>query len=232
MSLSQRLAEKTFDYRRKGASGSRFRERRIGPLLEMVDAAFEARGEVKLLDVGGTRAYWNIVSDSYFDERNVSVTLVNLPGDHASTSEGRFTFVPGDACDLAEFDDGAFDVVHSNSVVEHVGDWSKMTTYATEIARVGEAYFVQAPNFWFPIEPHAMTPFLHWLPKPLRVRLVMRFGLGHWRRQPDVASAVKRVDSARLLSGQMFRALFPDAEIRPERFGPLTKSWIAVKRQP
>lgn len=230
MSLTQRLAEQTFDYRREGATGSRFRRRRIALLMDLVDAVHAQRGHVELLDVGGTRDYWRIVDEDYLEARDVRITLVNLPGDHASRSEGRFTFVPGDACDLHDFADKAFDIVHSNSVVEHVGDWSKMTAYASEVDRLADRWFVQAPNFWFPVEPHAMTPFLHWLPKPLRVRLVMRFGLGHWRRQPDVASAVRRVDSARLLSGQMFRALFPDAEIHAERIGPLTKSWIAVKR--
>jgi len=230
MAFSQRLAEQTFDYRPSGSWAARFRERRIGVLLELVDAAYAERGKVELLDLGGRRDYWSIVPDSYLDERDVHVTLINLPGDHASVSGGRFTFVPGDACDLREFDDRSFDVVHSNSVVEHVGDWSRMTAYAGEVARLADRYYVQAPNFWFPVEPHAMTPFLHWLPKPLRVRLVMRFDLGHWRRQPDVASAMRRVESARLPSGPMFAALFPDAEIRPERLGPLNKSWIAVRR--
>lgn len=230
MSVSKRLAQQTFDYRRAGGSATRFRERRVGAVLELIDAVHAEQGTVRLLDVGGTRDYWSIVPEGYLDERDVHVTVVNLPGDHASVSGGRFTFVPGDACDLADFPDRSFDVVHSNSVVEHVGDWSKMTAYAGEVTRLADRYYVQAPNFWFPIEPHTMTPFLHWLPKPLRVRLVMRFSLGHWKRQPDVASAVRRVDSARLLSGQMFAALFPDAEIRAERLGPITKSWTAIGR--
>ena len=230
MSLTNRLAEQTFDYKHKGSPGSRFRQKRVAGLLELIDAAHAEKGHVTVIDVGGTRHYWNVVDEAYLESRDVRVTLVNLPGDHASTSEGRFTFLPGDACDLADFADRSFDVAHSNSVVEHVGDWSQMTAYAREISRVADRYFVQTPNFGFPVEPHAMTPFLHWLPKPVRVKLVMRFGLGHWKRQPDVASAVRRVDSARLLSGQMFAALFPDAEIQRERIGPLTKSWIAVRR--
>jgi hypothetical protein len=230
MALSTRIAEQAFDYRRADAIGSRFRQKRIGGLLELIDAAHAEKGHVEVIDIGGTRSYWNIVDPQFLESRDVRITLVNLPGDHASESEGRFMFVPGDACDLADVGDRTFDVAHSNSVIEHVGDWSKMTSYAQEVARVADRYFVQAPNFWFPVEPHAMTPFLHWLPKPLRIRLVMRFSLGHWKRQPDVASAVRRVDSARLLSGPMFTALFPGAEIHKERIGPLTKSWVAIRR--
>ena len=230
MALTRRLAEQAFDYKRKDAVGARFRQKRVQGLLELIDAAHAEKGHVDLLDVGGTRDYWNIVDADYLEARDVRITLVNLPGDHASVSGGRFTFVPGDACRLAEFADRSFDVAHSNSVVEHVGDWAKMTAYAKEIARVADRYFVQTPNFWFPIEPHAMTPLLHWLPKPMRVSLLMRMGLGHWHRQTDVASAVRRVDSARLLSSRMFAALFPGAEIHAERIGPLTKSWIAVRR--
>ena len=120
-------------------------------------------------------------------------------------------------------------MAHSNSVVEHVGDWGRMCAFASEVRRVALSYFVQTPNYWFPIEPHAMTPVFHWLPKPVRVALVMRFQLGHWHRQPTVDAAVRRVDSARLLTRPMVAELFDDADIVAERLGFLTKSWIAVR---
>jgi Methyltransferase domain len=229
VSLSSRVANKVFDYRDENASGARFRERRVGPLLDLIRQAHARHGTVDVLDIGGTRAYWNIVPAELLDECKVHVTMVNLPGWEQPEDSEHFSFVLGDACDL-DFADRSFHVAHSNSVVEHVGDWDRMKAYAHEVRRVADAYFVQTPNFWFPVEPHCMTPLFHWLPKPLRVRLVMHFDLGNWKKQDTVDAAVSRVDSARLLDTAMFRELFGDAdEFIPEKIGFLTKSLVVVR---
>ena len=69
------------------------------------------------------------------------------------------------------FDDGSFDVVISNHVVEHVGDRSAQLEHLSEISRVlgqqGVAYLA-TPNRWAVIEPHYHLPFLSWLPASLR----------------------------------------------------------------
>ena len=232
VSISSKVAESVFDYRRPDAKGARFRQRRVGPLLELIDEAYSRHGNVDILDVGGTRAYWNIVPPEVLEEKKVHVTLVNLPGIDQPTDDERFTYTVGDATAL-DVEDGAFHIAHSNSVVEHVGGWSQMKAYAGEIQRVAGTYFVQTPNFWFPVEPHSMTPLFHWLPKPLRVRLVMRFDLGNWKRQDSVDGAVNRVDSARLLSEPMFRELFDDADqLIPEKLLFFTKSLVVVRHEP
>jgi len=136
----------------------------------------------------------------------------------------------GDACDLSSIADYSFDIVHSNSVIEHVGDWNRMLQFSKEIKRLAKNYYVQTPYFWFPIEPHCMTPIFHWLPKPIRVSLVMKFTLGHWGRQSTVSGAVHTVESARLLDIKMFRELFEESEITIEKLLFLPKSLIAIKR--
>ena len=122
-----------------------------------------------------------------------------------------------------------FDLIHSNSVLEHVGDWSKMMRFAKNITSFHGGYFVQTPNFWFPIEPHAMTPVIHWLPKPLRVWLVSLRSLGCWPRGKTVSESVTIVESARLLSRSMVKELFADSVIHAERVAGLTKSFYAVR---
>src|SRR5690606_18813309 len=105
-------------------------------------------------------------------------------------------YFKADACNLADIVDQSFDIAHSNSVVEHVGEWERMIQFANELARVSRGYFVQTPNYWFPMEPHCMIPFFHWLPEPSKVWLVLNFQLGHWRRASSVEDAVEIVRSA------------------------------------
>ena len=78
-------------------------------------------------------------------------------------------YVQGDACALP-FPDGAFDVVHSNAVIEHVGDRERQEAFVREALRVGRRVFVTTPNRWFPIEVHTKLPFVHWLPEALAGR--------------------------------------------------------------
>lgn len=208
-----------------------FRKKRIRPFMRMIEKVFREKGSVSILDIGGTRQYWKIVGDDFLSHHNVTITVVNLPEEIQPKEDELFKFVLGDATgDLwSVLDKTAFDLIHSNSVIEHVGDWSKMTRFARNIAEFQGGYFVQTPNFWFPVEPHCMTLFFHWLPKPTRVALVCWRSLGHWRRAKTVSEAVYMVETVRLLSRSMFFALFPDADIVPEKFLFLNKSFVAIR---
>lgn len=197
----------------------------------MVETIFKKRGSVSIVDLGGTENYWKIVSKQYFIDHNVTITIVNLPGTERAEDHGIFKFLEADACSLTGFADKSIDIAHSNSVVEHVGDWKRMVQFAEELSRVADYYFVQTPNYWFPIEPHCMTPFFHWLPKPTRVWLVSHFQLGHWRKANSTAEAVRTVEGARLLDRSMLQALFGDSTVSTERFYSLPKSLIAIRNK-
>ncbi|MFZ5808122.1 MAG: class I SAM-dependent methyltransferase [Chloroflexota bacterium] len=230
MSITNKLAKQISDYHNPASLGSRFRAKRITPLLEMVEETFNTHGFVKLVDIGGTQNYWGIVPRQFFERHNTTITIVNLPGNVSQQEDILFTHVEADGCDLSCFADQVFHIAHSNSVIEHVGDWERMLRFSVELRRVSVAYFVQTPNFWFPVEPHCMTPFFHWLPIPLRIGLVRRFQLGHWEKASSVDKAVRLVESARLLTKDMFQELFPDARIHTERLFGLPKSFIAIKK--
>ena len=60
-------------------------------------------------------------------------------------------------------------------MVEHIPGRDSRRAYATEIQRIAESYCVQTPYRWFPIEPHLMTPLVHYLPKRLQRPLLMHF---------------------------------------------------------
>jgi SAM-dependent methyltransferase len=121
-------------------------------------------------------------------------------------------FVRADASERLPFEDGQFELVYCSSVIEHVAP-ARRAAFAAEIRRVGRGWFVQSPAYSFPIEPHALLPFAHWLPVPLRRRYWRLGAAGPWE------------DVALLRRGEM-EALF--GTVRAERFGPLSKSWVCV----
>jgi len=137
------------------------------------------------------------------------------------------TPVQGDATDLSGFGDGSFDVAFSNSVIEHLFTAEKQAAMAREVRRVGKAYWVQTPNFWFPIEPHFHVPGWQWLPVRVRVELLRRRRCGWNGPCPDPQVARKAVEEVRLLRRGEVRKLFPTATIWPERVFGLVKSWVA-----
>jgi SAM-dependent methyltransferase len=124
-------------------------------------------------------------------------------------------FVQADATQRLPFEDGTFDLAYSSSVVEHLRPADR-AAYAAELRRVARGWWVQTPAFSFPIEPHALLPFAHWLPVALRKPYWRLGAAGGWE------------DIALLRRGEL-AALLPGSAVVAERFGPLAKSWIAVK---
>jgi 2-polyprenyl-3-methyl-5-hydroxy-6-metoxy-1,4-benzoquinol methylase len=130
---------------------------------------------------------------------------------------------------MKQFSEHQFDVVYSNSVIEHVGDLGDMQRMAQEVRRVGKYYFVQTPNRYFPIEPHFVFPFFQFFPRSAQISIVQKFSLGWIGREPEKKSAERAVDSIRLLSQKEMYNLFPDAKIEKEVLLGLTKSITAYK---
>jgi SAM-dependent methyltransferase len=123
-------------------------------------------------------------------------------------------FVQADATRRLPFDDGAFDLAYSSSVIEHLAPADR-PAFAREVGRVARGFFVQTPAWSFPIEPHALLPFAHWLPAKVR-RPYWRLGTaGSWE---DIA-LLRRAELAKLFG----------EPIHAERFGGLVKSWIALR---
>jgi Methyltransferase domain len=210
--------------------GSRMRRRRGVMLRALIEQCFAAKGAVRLLDMGGEIAYWNIFSTEYLMAHRVSITLVNLSEENLQHNPNPtlFTNVIGDCCELT-FDDGSFDIAHSNSVIEHLGSWEKMSKFAAETRRLARHYYVQTPAFWFPIEPHFGIPIFHWLPEPTRVSLVRRRAIGKGLRAENLDAAMALINYYRLLDKAQFTHLFSDAKLVQEKFLGLTKSFLSIR---
>jgi len=229
MSITKTIARRISNYNDLNSFGSRMRKRRSQLLLPMIHEVFREKGAVEIIDIGGTKNYWNIIPVDLLRAQNVKITIVNLSETEINFDDPVFSFIEGDGRNLSNFDDKAFDIAHSNSVLEHVGAWDDMRRFAREIVRVGRKYFVQTPSFWFPIEPHCMTPFFHWLPVSIRMQLVLRFELGQWEKAENLSEAKQIVESARLLTIKKLQAIFPDAIIHTEWL-LFPKSHIAIKK--
>jgi hypothetical protein len=193
---------------------------------KIVDEVMRQNQACRILDVGGTPSYWETFGAN-LDWSRLHLTIVNIAALDANRPE--IKSLAGDARDMKEFRDLSFDIVYSNSVIEHVGRWDDMASMAKEVRRLAPRYFVQTPYFWFPIEPHARYLLLHWMPESWRYRILMKRTCGFWQRRPDLGSAVKAIQSASLLDRRQMQFLFPDAEIVSERVLGLTKSLIAIR---
>jgi Methyltransferase domain len=177
-----------------------------------------------ILDVGGTNAFWE--NRGWHERRDVEILTLNL----ALEEQRHENIKPivGDATNLVQFGNQSIDVIFSNSVIEHLFTFENQRRMASEIRRVGKAFWIQTPNFWFPVEPHFHFIGWQWLPVDLRVSILRRRTCG-WRGPcSDPVQARRSVEEVRLLSRSEMRSLFPGAKIFGERFGGFVKSWTAV----
>lgn len=205
---------------------NRFRVRRFARFLGIVDEIIARAGRCRILDAGGRMEHWAAMADLYGD-RAIHVTLVNLEAEQ--TSDPRFTGTAGDACAMPQFADGSFDLVYSNSVIEHVGRWSDQKRMAAEVRRLAPRHFIQTPDYWCPVEPHFRLPVIHWLPVPWQAAIVQARACGFYPRARNTDEALTILEDARLLNLKAMKALFPDSTIERERVLGLPKSLIAVR---
>jgi hypothetical protein len=177
-----------------------------------------------ILDVGGTNSFWE--QRGWADRDEVQITLLNLfPQDKRHSN---IMPVTGDAKDLSQFGTGSFDIVFSNSVIEHLFTLENQRQMAIEIRRVAKAFWVQTPNFWFPFEPHFHVLGWHWMPLDVRVALLRRWKFGWLGPCHNAAQARELVTEVRLMTSRELRTIFPGAQLIAERFGAFVKSWIAI----
>ena len=178
---------------------------------------------IKILDVGGTWGFWEAMHSKYFDV--CQITLLNLSKAKIPEKISNVKSVVGDATDLSEYSDNEFDLVFSNSVIEHVGNYASQKKMADEILRVGRHLYLQTPNKNFPIEPHFIFPFFQFLPLILRAFLLHHFALGWYKKAQNKEQALEVADSVHLLTKRKLQKLFPDAKIQKEKFLLMTKSF-------
>lgn len=210
------------DNTQKNSLSTRFRLKRFQFFLEQIKSLPRP---LHILDIGGTQAYWDRMG---LNDPEIHITLLNLYKEPISDTQ-RFSSIIGDARNLTDLKDQSIDLIFSNSVIEHLFDLDGQKAMAHEISRVGRSYFIQTPNYYFPIEPHWVFPFFQFFPFSLRVWLTRHFSLGHIGRIPDLHKAQLQVEEIKLLTPKQFQQLFPEGLLYEERFLGLVKSMVMYK---
>jgi Methyltransferase domain len=179
---------------------------------------------MSVIDLGGTASAW-----MHTPIRPKSVHIVNLerpPTDLPSWLRVEVA----DACDLpAAIRTGSYDLVFSNSVIEHVGGHAQRQRFAATVHELADRHWVQTPYRYFPVEPHWLFPAGQFLPVKARATVVRRWPLVH-TPNIDRDRALREALGVELLSITDLKYYFPDSQIRHDRLAGLVKSLIAVKR--
>ncbi len=184
---------------------------------------FNITSHTRVLDVGGTPSNWTLAPVQ------PRLTILNMPRAIEAARKG-LDWVAGDGCALP-FGDGSFDVVFSNSVIEHLGTPERQQRFSAEVARVGKRYCVQTPNRWFPVETHLLMPWVHYLPKRWQAPLIRRWTV--WGMLTGIQGERKHfyiehyIAEVLLMDHAALQALFPRATVVRERFLGLIKSLTA-----
>jgi hypothetical protein len=216
------LLSKLIDFRQTDSVAARVRQKRWENFRSLTSSV---ERPMKILDVGGLQAVWERIG--FVDQPDIHITLLNItkmPAEHWNMES-----VVGNACSMPQFYDKQFDIVYSNSVIEHVGGEKEVRSMADEIRRVGKRYYIQTPNRYFPLEPHFVFPMFQFLPIGLRATLVQHLPLGWFGKIPDRKRAEAEVRAINLLSKSQVKGLFPDAVTMDERFFGMSKSIQAIK---
>ena len=175
---------------------------------------------ISILDVGGKINFWE--NRGLAGNNDYKITVLNIEKEKSNYSN--INCLIGDATNLNQFNNKSFDIVHSNSVIEHLYNFENQKKMASEIMRVGQKYIVQTPNKYFFIEPHYLLPFFNIVPEKLKYLILTKTKLSRLKKW-DKNFAKQYIKEIRLLSEKEMKTLFPKSKIYFEKFLGMNKSF-------
>lgn len=178
---------------------------------------------LKILDIGGSDYHWR--NTELKNSKDFHITIVNKENQDIKDFTN-LSFIKLDVSRLNFFKDDEYELVYSNSLLEHISNFDEQKKLAGEIRRIGKKYFVQTPNYYFPVEPHFLFPFFQFLPERTKINLIKKYNLGWYEKQTNEIKAEELAKSIRLIKKEELKKLFPDGIIFEEKFLTLTKSFI------
>jgi hypothetical protein len=217
MTVARRIQQRLTNPNDPRSLSARARAKRWNELMRR----FPSLAEMRVLDLGGLPDFWRKSA-----VRPAHVTTVNLVP--ADSDEPWVDHIVGDACAPEGLGGTEFDLVVSNSLLEHVGGYARRRQLTDVIHSYAKRHWVQTPYRYFPIEPHWAFPGLQFLPTAARAAAIRVWPLGHAKAEGWAESA-DAVLATELLSLTEMRLLFPDSDIWHEKAAALTKSLVAIR---
>ncbi len=206
------------NYRDPRSLGNQLREKRFSIFKNYIA---KLPKPIRILDVGGTQLFWEV--RGFHNDKDFQITILNLHKEESSYKN--IDSVIGNACDLSEFMENEFDVVFSNSVIEHLYSYENQVLMAKETVRVGKYHFIQTPNRYFLIEPHFLLPLFQFFPQTIKLFILTKTKLSKGRKM-DRELATNRIKELRLLSISELRKIYPNSSIYKEKFFGMNKSFV------
>lgn len=214
------------------------RQKRIKHFLK----SFNLNSKTKLLDLGASNGEYTskLIKGTKLKKKNIYIADIDKKSLEQANKNYGFKTILLKENQKIKFKDKYFDIVFSNSVIEHVTlkkkdiwnikssrkfkeeSFANQRKFANEIIRLGKNFYVQTPNKYFLLETHSWLPFIQYLPRFVLIPFI-KFMNKFWikKTQPDW----------NLLDKKDMKKLFPSSRILYEKFLFLNKSIIAVKNK-
>ena len=149
----------------------------------------EYNDDKSILDIGTTPSLdeeQNVILTKTIDNKNITCISNQdcqiLSQKYPNINE----FVIGNAVKM-NFQNDAFDIVHTNATIEHVGSYQNQISLIRETVRVSKKYvFIQTPNRFYPIDFHTTLPLIHYLPKNIHRKILKFLGLNFYASEENL----------------------------------------------
>ncbi len=197
---------------------------------------FNIGPDTTILDLGGGTG--NLIDSMIEHKHNVYIADFDKH-DLALAKKKGFNIIELDESGRIPIEKNQFDIIFSNSVLEHVtvdkkdvytitdnkefysAAIQRQKLFADEIRAKSDKYYVQTPYKFFILESHSWLPgLIVLLPRKLQIGLI-NFTNKFWVKQT--------IPDFNLLTYKEMQALFPDAKIIKEKSVFMVKSLIAIK---
>lgn len=215
-----------FSYTNPNSFVNRLRKNRFKVVNDVINSLIEIKGTIKILDLGGDLEYWKNMN---WNNHATQISLLNLSSNNIPDElKGSFQSIQADAANCP-FSDNSFDLVFSNSTIEHMGSFENQRKFAEEVKRLAPNYIIQTPSIWFPLEPHCRIPFFQFIPHQIRAIILMIFKIHYFPKAKNYTDGIEASKTTMMMGLSRFKGFFPDSKIDIEFLWGIPKSYTAIR---